>query len=69
MGLSTRVGEQPNCDSPCFSGCEFFFAARLYNRNDSRLDMSDLHSWLSGQSVALYQREIANSEPNSVLLL
>ncbi len=24
VGLSTRVGEQPNCDSTCFSGCEFF---------------------------------------------
>ncbi len=22
--LSTRVGEQPNCNSTCFSGCEFF---------------------------------------------
>jgi hypothetical protein len=48
VGLSTRVGGQPNCDSACFSGCEFFFAIRLYNRNDSHLDMSDLHSWLSG---------------------
>ncbi len=24
VGLSTRVGGQPNCDSTCFSGCEFF---------------------------------------------
>jgi hypothetical protein len=31
----------------------FFFAIRLYNRNDSHLDMSDSHSWLSGLSVAL----------------
>jgi hypothetical protein len=32
--------------------------------------MSDLHSWLSGQSlsVALYQREIASSDSNGVLL-
>jgi hypothetical protein len=36
-----------------------FFAIRLYNCNDSHLDMSDLHFWLSGQSVALYQQEIA----------
>ncbi len=43
-----RVGEQSNCDSACFSGCEFFFAIRLYNRNDSHLNMSDLQSWLSG---------------------
>ncbi len=69
MELSTRVGEQSNCDSTCFSGCEFFFAIRLYNHNDSHLDMSDLHSWLSGQSAALYEREIASSDPNSVLLL
>jgi hypothetical protein len=48
VGLSTRVGEQTNCDSTCFSGFEFFFAIRLYNSNDSHLDMSDLHSWLSG---------------------
>ncbi len=38
VGLSTRVGGQPNCDSTCFSGCEFFFAIRLYNRNDSHLE-------------------------------
>ncbi len=37
VGLSTRVGEQPNCDSTCFYGCEFFFAIRLYTRNDSHL--------------------------------
>ncbi len=69
MGLSTRVGEQRNCDSTCFSGCEFkfFFAIRLYNRNDSHPDMSDLHSWLSGL-VALYNREIAGSDPNRVVL-
>ncbi len=48
VGLSTRVAEQPNCDSTCFPGCEFFFATRLYNSNDSNLDMSDSHSWLSG---------------------
>ncbi len=48
VGLSNRVGERSNCDSTCFSGCEFFFATRLYNRNDSHLDMSDLRSWLSG---------------------
>ncbi len=24
VGLSTRVGGQPNYDSTCFSGCEFF---------------------------------------------
>ncbi len=48
VGLSTRVGKQSNCDSTCFSGCEFFFAIRLYNCNDSHLDMSDLHSWLNG---------------------
>jgi hypothetical protein len=24
VALSTRVGKQPNCDSTCFSGCEFF---------------------------------------------
>ncbi len=30
-----------------------FFAIRLYNHNDSHLEMTDLHSWLSGQSVAL----------------
>ncbi len=46
-----------------------FFATRLYNRNDSRLDMSDLYSWPSGQSVALSQQEIAHSDPNGVLLL
>ena len=68
MGLSTRVGGQPNCDSTYFSGCEFFFAIRLYNCNDSPLDMSDMHSWLSGQSNALYEREIAGSDPNGVLL-
>jgi hypothetical protein len=40
-GLSTRVGKQPNCDSTCFPGCDFFFAIRLYNRNNvSHLDMS-----------------------------
>ncbi len=44
VGLSTRVGKQPTC----FSGCEFFFAIRLYNCNGSHLDMSDLHSWFSG---------------------
>ncbi len=43
--------------------------SKLYNRNDSHLDMSDLHSWLNGQSVALEQREIASSDPNGVLLL
>ncbi len=48
VGLSTRVGEQPNCDSTHFSGCEFFYAIRLYNLNDLHLNMSDLHSWLSG---------------------
>jgi hypothetical protein len=69
VGLSTRVGGQPNCNSTCFSGCEFFFAIRLYNRNDSHLDMSDLHSWLSGQSGVLYQLEIASSDQNGVLLL
>ena len=69
VGLSTRVGEQPNCDSTCFSGCEFFFAIRLYDSNDSHLDMSDLHCWLIGQSVALFEREIASSDPNGVLLL
>jgi hypothetical protein len=53
VGLSTRVGEQPNCDSTCFSGRDICFAIRLYNCNDSRFHMSDLHSWLSGQSVAL----------------
>ncbi len=63
VGLSTRVGEQPNCDSTCFSGCEFFFAIRLYNCNHSHLDMSDLHSWFIGQSVALCKREIASSDP------
>ncbi len=42
VGLSTRAGERSNCDSTCFSGCEFFFAIGLYNRNDSHLDMSDL---------------------------
>ncbi len=26
VGLSIRVGKQSNCDSTCFSGCEFFFA-------------------------------------------
>ena len=36
VGLSTRVGEQPNCYSTCFSGCELFFAIRLYNSNDSQ---------------------------------
>ncbi len=46
-----------------------FFAIRLYNCNDSHLHMSDLHSWLSDQSVALYQREIASSDPKGVLLL
>ncbi len=45
------------------------FATRLCNRNDSHLDMSDLHSWLSGQSVALCQQEIASSDPNGVVLL
>jgi hypothetical protein len=45
------------------------FATRLYNHNDSHLNMSDLHSWLSGQSVAVYQREIASSDPNGVRLL
>jgi hypothetical protein len=54
--------------STCFCGCELFFAIRLYNRNDSHLNMSDLHSWLNGQSVALYKREIASSDPNGVLL-
>ena len=66
-GLSTRVGEQRNCNSTCFSGCEFFFAIRVYNYNDSHLDMSDLRSLLSGQSVALYRRDIASSDPNGVL--
>ena len=33
------------------------------------LYMSDLHPWLSGYSVALCQREIANSDPKGVLLL
>ncbi len=69
MRLGTRVGEQSNCDPPCFSGCEFFFAIRLYKDNDSHLNNSDLHSWLSGQSAALYMREVASSDPNGVLLL
>ncbi len=41
-----------------------FFAIRLYNSNDWLLDMSDLHSWLSGQIVALSscQWDIASSQ-------
>ncbi len=31
VGLSTRVGEQPNCDSTCFSGCEFFLQGEIIN--------------------------------------
>jgi hypothetical protein len=67
VGLGTRVGEQPNSDSTFFLVVNFFFAIRLFNCNDSHLDMSDLHAWLSGQSVVLYQREIASSDPDSVL--
>ncbi len=66
--LSTRVGKQPNFDSTCFSGCGFCFATRLYNRNDSHLAMSDLHSSYWSERCA-YQREIARSDPNGVLLL
>ena len=29
VGLSTRVGWQPNCDSTCFSGCDFFLRLDL----------------------------------------
>jgi hypothetical protein len=46
-----------------------FFSISLYNSNDSHLDMSDLHSWLSGQSAAYYWLEIASSDRNSVLWL
>jgi hypothetical protein len=65
VGLSTRVGEHPN---RVFLVVNFFFAVRLYNCNDSHFDMSDLHSWLSGQSGVLYQLEIARYDPKSVLL-
>ncbi len=68
VGLSTRVGEQPNCDSTCFLAVDFF-AIRLYNCNHSHFDMSDFHSWLSGQSIALCKREIASSDPKGVFLL
>jgi hypothetical protein len=30
--------------------------------------LSDLRSWLSGQSIALCEREIASSDPNCALL-
>jgi hypothetical protein len=36
----------------------FFFAIRHFNCNDPHFDMSDLRSWLSGQSVALCQQDI-----------
>jgi hypothetical protein len=38
------------------SGCEFLFAIRLYNCNDSHLDLSDLHSRLSGQMRFISKR-------------
>ncbi len=56
MGFSTKVGEQPNWDSTYFSGCEFFFAIRLYNRNDSHLGMSDLH-WNANTAELLMECE------------
>jgi hypothetical protein len=39
-----------------FPFVNFLFAIRLYKRNDSHPDMSDMHSWLSGQSGALSSR-------------
>ncbi len=46
-----------------------FIAIKLYSRNDSQLDMSDLHAWLSGQSVALCQREIYNGCYNEMITI
>ena len=46
----------------------FFLQFNYINRNVSHHDMSDLQSWLSGQSVALYKQEIAGSDPKGVLL-
>ena len=67
--LSARVGEQQHPVPTCFVDCNFFFLQFNYiNRNVSHHIMSDLQSWLSGQSVALNKREIASSGSSSVLL-
>ena len=69
MELSARVGEQQHSVPSCFLFCNFFFLQFNYiNRNVSHHVMSDLQSWLSGQSVALNKREIASSDLSGVLL-
>ncbi len=44
------------------------FQMNYINHNVSHHVMSDLQSWLSGQSVALNKREIASSDSSGVLL-
>jgi hypothetical protein len=46
----------------------FFLQFNYIDRNVSYHVMSDLQSWLSGQSVALNKREIASSGSSGVLL-
>ena len=69
MELSARVGEQQHPVPTCFVDCNFFFLRFNYiNRNVSYHVMSDLQSWLIGQSVALNKRGISSSDSSGVLL-
>jgi hypothetical protein len=52
-----------------FCQLQFSFLQFNYkNRNVSTNVISDMQSWLSGQSGALSKREIAGSDPNGALL-
>ena len=65
---SLSLGLPPAPVPTCFVDCNFFLQFNYINRNVSHLYMSDLQSWLSGQSVALNKREIASSDSSGVLL-
>ncbi len=70
MELSARVGEQQHPVPTCFVDCNFFFLQFNYiYHNVSHHVMSDLLSWLSGQSVELNKREIASSDSSGGVLL
>ena len=71
--LSSRVGGQRQCVPTCFLVSSLESFAISFLQFNSGYDLipfiSDMHSWLSGQSVALSKQEIASSTPNSALLL
>ncbi len=66
--LSARVVEQQHPVPTCFVDCNFFLQFQLDKPQCLYLAMSDLQSWLSGQSVALNKREIASSDLSGMLL-